>query len=167
MAIKRPKGREPKFEVPDTKFIDEMVRASLAVNPSLKNGETTSKYLERMRQVALGGKSIAPAAPAAAAPTPPSESDKRQTVIRQFLELRGDDLAREVEEIQARQRELAEQEAQVKQRAAEDIVDHITVVTAAGADLSMVKSCLREAKALLSQLGVTENEILRRVNRKG
>jgi len=172
MALKRPAGREPQFEVPDAKFVDEMVRASLAVNPNLKHGASTNTFLAKLREQAMSGGAPSPSSSsagggkAAASDAPASIDDKRKQTIRLFLDLKSDDLDRELGVLEQQRAAIEAQEAALKQRAAEEIVDHLMVVNAAGADLSLAKEVLREFKALLARLGVTDNDLLRQAHRR-
>jgi hypothetical protein len=55
MVVKRPKGIKAQYE---SKFdvSDEMVRKSLSINPGLRQGMDTDRYLERLREkVRTGG----------------------------------------------------------------------------------------------------------------
>src|SRR5689334_22975338 len=63
MVLKRPD--EGDAALPDVDLVEELVKKSLQINAHLKSGESTSRYLEQLRQQVrqqVGGKPAAPAA---------------------------------------------------------------------------------------------------------
>lgn len=167
MAIHRPKNVEPQFEIPDVKFIDDMVRASLQMNPQLRQGMSTSTYLSRMRKQAveaMKNKAAAskPAAPAATSAK--SDDERRKQTLSMFLGLKRDDLEKELAGIRERQQALANEEKAIKERCVEEIVDHLIVVCG-GAHLKLAQDVLATARTLLAQLDISDSELLRRARR--
>jgi hypothetical protein len=139
------------------------------MNPELRHGASTSEFIEKLRNQALGGapagaaKSAAPAAATASAPA--SDDDKRKQTINLFLELRGKDLGAQLTDVEARRKQIEDEAKALRTQAVEEIVDYLKVVHAAGADLSLAQQCLKAHRDLLAQLGINENEILRQVRR--
>jgi hypothetical protein len=170
--VLRPKNIEPEQEAPDVEFVEQLVRASLAVNKDLRNGESTTRYLKRLREQAKaqseGGGAAAPAAPKApAAPPTPARSqlDRKAGTLNTFLESKAVDFDGQHEELRDRRRQLDEEESALRQRFVDDLVDMLTLVTD-GEDLNGFRTVLTKHKAFLSLLGTRDVDLLKSIKRR-
>jgi hypothetical protein len=148
-----------------------MVRRSLAINPHLRDGASTTAFLEKLRSQVASGETPPPtrhpreAAPTPATPSPSVGADARVRAVVAFLDDKqvayhhADALMRDELSAIERRRHAA------RARCVDEIADMVVVALAAGADPTETSRALRTNVPLLRELGVTENEIVRRAVR--
>lgn len=165
-------GIRPKTSAPvsnnapdsDIEFIDKLVRQSLAINPALRGDDSTTAFLKRMRDAAVGvGRTDKPQhAKPAVASAEPSAEERRAGTIALFMRQKQDDFEKEAAGLRFRESELARDKAAAKERHVKEVVDFLVVVFSSvpgGAPADSLKGC----RVLLSELGITDAEVLRRV----
>lgn len=168
--VLRPKNLEPDPEIPDVEFVEELVRKSLAVNQHLRSGESTTKYLKKLRQEAAAaakgpvGDTSGHAAEAAA-PKPRSQLDRKKSTLGTFIESKAVDFDGQLAKLTEKRRQLEQEERQLREKFIDGLVDMLVLVSE-GEDLSAFRSVLGQHQAFVSQLGVRDVDLLKAAKKR-
>ena len=175
MVLRRPKEPEP--EAPDVEFVEELVRKSLEINAQLRNGDSTSRYLQHLRDQARAqvqeAKGVAPGKPApgkVAAPTPSAgaapQADRKLKTFSDFIHLKSDEFAAKHSDIRKRRAALDAEEAALQKATVDGLVDLLMVI-ADGDDVARFRSVLWDHVGFLTELGVRDVDLLKAAKRRG
>lgn len=158
MGVKtKSSARNP--SVPPVEFLDALVRQSLVINPALRAGDSTTQFLQKLQaQAALGKKT--PATSVGATPDRNTGDDPLMNTIALFFEKKRGDCDRDALAYEEREALLRRDQDAARDGHLREIVDFLVVVLR-GAALS--PTILNPQRTLLSQLGASEGEVLRRV----
>lgn len=150
VARERPKVGTKAGGSDELDLMEHLVKKSLAVNPALRGGMKTSEVLESLRQQVIakadGGK---------------EEQRKSRPHIGSFFEQKYKEFQGETADLLERERKLAEEKAGIQARYVEMIVGFLGM-TAGGADTAEAREVLMTFREFLSDLGLTEAQIIER-----
>lgn len=146
---------------PDLELMEDLVRASLAVNPAMRGGLDTVDVMERLRQQAAEQ----PGEPAEA--QAPSASDEERAARRANLELFLKSKQRDVrEKLTALEEQRKQLEAEVqatRRRALAELVDFLTLLALDESEWSRLLAAHQE---LLTALKITTSELLKKIKQR-
>lgn len=162
----------------DVELMEELVRKSLQVNPSLKDGKSTGQVIDDLRSMALersarhggpGGQGGAGAARGGGGrPEAPADerSERRVKTISFFLLQKQEELAEQEADLAAQERALAKRRQELTARLLDEVAEFFGLM-AGGAESPEARTALRQQRAFIEQLGVSEADLARRARRKG
>lgn len=158
MPVKRPQGVEPKFEVPNVQFVDNLVRRSLEINPKIREGLTTQQFLERLRQAAQGQPQAKAQAPATTA------DDHSAHTLALFMRERSEDFERSARDLRAELAKVQARQTELQQQTLAQVVEFLKFLYGPGMPEPKATT-LKPFAAFLGDLGKSDQEILKEIVR--
>jgi hypothetical protein len=137
-----------------------MVRKSLEINPELKAGDSTTRFLKKLRERS----GAAPTAQAAPAGGLKVTDDTRARTVELFMRQKKADFEREMLEWKAQEAELLERRSAIRRRSLAEVVDLVTLVFASGG--SLTPDLLKPHRTFLLELGSSEGDVLKQLRRR-
>ena len=169
MVLKKPgqsdSAAPPKPATSDTSFMEHLVKKSLDINPGLRAGRSTHEVLQSLRQEAVanaeaGTPDLALSVPEAASTPAASADERRLKSILFFLEQKAGEFASESKGIADQIAGLQAQLDGLRAAAVSDLADFLSLV-GGGSESPETRRALRDHRALLQALGITEEALLK------
>lgn len=144
----------------DKKFVEELARKSLAINPALKNGAQTGKVLQGLRSVMGGSTEAALAGSSLSSGQTTDLSHPRRSAIVAFLEHENQKFQATTVELDARAAQVEDARQLAVRRTVEAIQGLLTVMLNSGATEAELSSALEAYRSMFRKLGVTERQLV-------
>lgn len=157
MVFKRSTGTPEATSATDAKFVDELVRKTLDVNPEIRRGRDTQEVLDELRGKAVAKAKTGPAGSLVAAF---GGKDPRLQTIDIFLREKGQVFPKLITEFEARITAIRQEMEQARLTTIAEILELVGVLMVSNAPADAVQTILRDHRALFAALKVTEVEIL-------
>lgn len=159
MVIRRSKEDDPKSDV---ELMEHLVKKSLDVNPHLRSGRRTGEVLRELKEEAVAR---AQAEQPSASKRQANVSDRRKSTIAFFLEQKAGEFKDQLADITAREKLLQQEKDALKATVADDIADFLALMAGA-ADSPEAREVLREQRAFLTALGLTDGDVIERARHR-
>jgi hypothetical protein len=157
MVLKRPdtgsSNTDPQGK-PQIELIEELVKKSLDVNPSLGGGRDVQAVMSSLKKEAIQAKSGAP-------PSTPTASlaDRRKSTIAFFLEQKQAEFEELAADITVRENVLLKERQDLQRRIFEELLDFLALMSG-GVDSPEARQVVHEHRGFVAQLGVTEVDVV-------
>lgn len=180
MAIKRRKenlpGQSQAAEEPDENqlLMEQLLRKTLAVNPSIKDGKSTAAVMEELRkQAVLSSRSGQDAAQGRrpgttqqpAGPTELTMQERRMSTISYFFDQKDSEYRERDAQIRLKEEAIKKERQQLRIQFLEAIADFFSLMHG-GAETPEAKNVMRKHAKLLSTLTISEADLIRRTREK-
>jgi hypothetical protein len=147
---------------PDVELMEDLVRASLAVNPTMRGGLETADVVERLRQQATETP-VSKSAPPPEGGGSAEERDARRANVEFFLKSKRREVREKLSALDEQRRQLEIQVEASKRRAMVELVDFLTL---SGLDKTEASRVLGTHKELLSDLNTNAPDVLKKIEER-
>jgi hypothetical protein len=175
MSIKRRfQDENEQVEPSDDDLMEKLIKQSIKVNPTIKDGRSTQAVIDDFRQQAAaltkkGGVETMPKImPSTSAKTESAVaglSERRLTTIKFFFEQKVEEFDVEQKDILIRERELQKDKDTLRFKFIAALADFFSLM-AGGAESPEARKIMRDFSGFLQALGVSESDIVRKTRER-
>jgi hypothetical protein len=171
MVVKRPKLADDapqKDEKSSVELMEHLVKKSLDINPELRDGMRTGEVMDSLKQQALARSKTQPqgkGTPGRPADDKAALAERRKSTISFFCEQKAKEYEEGSKALAIKEVALRKEREGLQARVANELSDFLGMI-AGGTDGVEAREVLRTFRAFLSELGVTDTDLLARAKKK-